>query len=170
MLEANSRKSISSEALGQGSRSDSAGLLEEASDWEVAAGLVGRRNCPAVFKENVARPGIVALSTIRRTAVLVELTVPFEANMSESHEFKLAKYEVLREALHADGYKAHLFAVEVGARGFAGASVYSLLKRLDVSSKARSRCIKAAAEAAERSSYWIWLKRDTKEWKPMKDQ
>ena len=129
VLEANSREGISSEALGQGSRSSSAklvGLLEEASDWKVAADLEGRRTYAAVFKENAARPDIVALSTSRRTAVLVESTVPFESNMSESHEFKLAKYEVLREALHADGDKVHLFAVEVGTRRFAGASLYSL--------------------------------------------
>ena len=69
------------------------------------------------------------------TAILIELTVPYETNMSESHEFKVAKYEHLRSELHKIGYKTHMFAVEVGARALVGASDYSLLRRIGLQTK-----------------------------------
>ena len=62
------------------------------------------------------------------------------------------------------GYKPHLFAVEVGARGFAGASAYSLLKRLGLSNPSWSKNLKLMTEAAERASYWLWLKRGDETW------
>ena len=65
-----------------------------------------------------------------------------------------------------DGFKTQLFAVEVGAKGLVGSSVYNLLKRLDLTCTARSRSLKRLAEAAEKGSHWIWLKRDDVDWRP----
>ena len=84
--------------------------------------------------------------------------------MSESHEFKLAKYEELTSDIHRQGYKTLLFAVEAGARGLAGASVYSLLKRLGLPNQTCSRYIKQIAEAAEKASCWIWSRRNESTW------
>ena len=41
--------------------------------------------------------------------VVVELTVPYETNMSQSHEYKLAKYEELMISLHRGGFVTHFF-------------------------------------------------------------
>lgn len=118
-----------------------------------------KRKYPAVIAEAGVRPDVVVISENSKTAVLVELTVPFETNMDQSHEFKIAKYEDLRDVLQRKGYKTYMFAVEVGARGFAGSSAYDLLKRLGLSGQKRAKFLKQMAEAAERASYWIWLKR-----------
>jgi len=168
--EGNTRRINSSVAPGNTSTETSTalatGLFDAAIDWELAADLDQWRKYPAIITTRGARPDIVLISETCRTVIAIELTVPFESNMSESHEFKLAKYEPLRDALHATGYTTHMFAVEVGARGFAGSSVYSLMKRLAVPARVRNKCLKEIAEAAERASYWIWLKRDVIEWKP----
>lgn len=140
------------------------GFLERATDWRVIADLPNMRAYPEIIKKCNVRPDIVLMSEVTKTAVVIELTVPYESNMSESHEFKLAKYEPLICDLHRGGYKTHMFAVEVGARGLAGASAYNVLKRLGLPGKQRTRYLKQMAEAAEKASHWIWLKRDEKAW------
>ena len=84
--------------------------------------------------------------------------------MSGSHEYKNAKYQELVAQLHKKGFRTQLFAVEVGARGFAGASAYTLLQRLGLSKQKRNRCLRQLSEAAESASYWIWLKRKDQNW------
>ena len=80
--------------------------------------------------------------------------------MDEQHEYKMAKYQDLLRELRGEGIEASLFAVEVGARGFVGASMYSLLKRLNLSGRKTNNLIKELATTAETSSCWIWCKRN----------
>ena len=93
-----------------------------------------------------------------------ELTVPFESNMSGSHEYNTAKYEELQEQLHHKDFTTELFAIAVRARGFVGSSAYSVLKNMGLTSQVRSKCLKKLLQAAENGSYWIWLKRKEKAW------
>ena len=139
-------------------------ILEVANDWKMATDLPGMKEYPDVIKESGLRPDMVLISESSRTVVIVELTVPYESNMSESHEFKMAKYEGLAREIRQKGYRTQLFAVEVGARGLAGGTVYSLFQRLGLSGQARSRYLKQVAEAAEKASCWIWTKRNEKNW------
>ena len=141
-------------------------ILQTANDWKLAADLDGSRNYPACMKQSGLRPDMVVYSESSRTMIVIELTVPFESNISSSHEYKLAKYEGLLKEIHKYGYRTHMFAVEVGARGLATTSLYDLLKRLGLSNRTRARFLKQSAETAERASYWVWLKRNDKEWKP----
>jgi hypothetical protein len=105
-------------------------LLHGSSDWTIAADLPGKRLYPKEITDCGVKPDIIVMSNKNKTIIVIELTVPYESRMSESHELKLAKYEDLASQLQKKGYKTHLIAVEVGARGFAGASVYNLLERL----------------------------------------
>jgi len=130
----------------------------------VAADLPGRRNYSEILKDFSERPDIILTSESSKTTAIIELTVPFECNMSDRHEFKMAKYEGLCRELHRRGYKTHLHAVEVGARGFCGSSAYSLLKWLGLPSQRRVKYLRQMAETAEAASYWIWLKRNDKGW------
>ena len=139
-------------------------ILGGANDWKITADLPGRRDYPCVIQSNNCRPDIVLTSEAGKVCIVVELTVPFESNMSERHEIKLAKYEGLCTELRRHGFKTLLFAVEVGARGFCGSSAYSLLKQLGLQASATSRYLRLMAEAAEKASYWIWLKRNDKGW------
>ena len=140
------------------------GILQAANDWTIAVDLPNMRNYPEIIRDTNLRPDMVLTSEKSRSVVVIELTVPYEANMSENHEYKLAKYEGLRHEIHNKGYKTRMFAVEIGARGLAGASAYSLLKSLGLSNQTRSRYLKQLAEAAEKASCWIWAKRKVKDW------
>ena len=75
-------------------------------------------------------------------------------------EYKREKYSDLVNELKEAGYNAKVFPVEVGARGFVAASTYSLMQQLSISSKSRTRTLKAMGEAAEKSSSWIWSRRN----------
>ena len=53
--------------------------------------------------------------------MVLELTVPYETNMTESHEHKSANYEELIETYVTQRRLRNSFlVVKVGARGFAG--------------------------------------------------
>ena len=152
-------------AVANGARSqDKASILQGTNEWRVAADLPARRAYPDMISDFGMRPDIVVSSDMNKTVIMVELTVPYEANMSGSHEFKTAKYEELASHVQRKGFKTHLLAVEVGARGFAGSSIYSLFKKLGLSNRRCAWYIKQVTEAAERASYWIWLKRNDKTW------
>ena len=55
------------------------------------------------------------ISENSRSCIVIELTIPFESNMSKRHEVKLAKDEELCTDLRKQDYKTLLFAIEVGA-------------------------------------------------------
>ena len=91
---------------------------------------------------------------------MVELTVPYESRMDAANTYKRAKYTDLSKELEQKGYKARILPVEVGARGFVGASAHDLLSKLSIKGKKRTRSLKALAETAENSSRWIWSRRN----------
>ena len=106
------------------------------------------------------RPDIVLYSQSSKQMILIELTVPYESRMDEANIFKTEKYASLAKSLMESGFKTKVLAIEIGARGFVGASAYNLMKQLSVSGKKRTRALKAMAEAAEKSSSWIWSRRN----------
>ena len=136
------------------------GILGRAFDWKIAADLKGQDDYPDVVKKSGARPDIVLTSNDAQKCILVELTVPYETNIEDQHEYKLAKYQSLLHTLKSEGLDASIFAVEVGARGFVAASMYSFLKKLDLGGRKISRSIKDLATIAENASCWIWCKRN----------
>ena len=106
------------------------------------------------------RPDIILHSPSTKRMILVELTVPYESRMEDAHSYKTEKYASLASSLRTKGFKTSVLAVEVGARGFVGTSAYSLMKQLSISGNERTRALKAMAEAAEKSSSWIWSRRN----------
>ena len=62
--------------------------------------------------------------------------------------------------------KCHLFAIEVGARGFNSTSVPYCLKSLGFPPKSVKKMLSKLSQAALKASYCIWLARDNKEWTP----
>ena len=91
---------------------------------------------------------------------MVELTVPYESRMEEANIYKGEKYKDLSKELKKDGYNARILPVEIGARGFVGASAYDLLTKVSISGSKRTKALKSLAETAENSSRWIWSRRN----------
>ena len=71
-------------------------------------------------------------SSSTQQLIMVELTVPYESRMEETHTYKREKYLNLIKERRDAGYKAIAMPVEVGARGFIGSSVYDLLTKLSI--------------------------------------
>ena len=106
------------------------------------------------------RPDVVLHSRSSKTVILIVLTVPYESRMEEAHIYKTEKYAGLAKSLRRSGFQATVLAIEIGARGFVGTSAYDLMRQLSVSGRKRTRALKTMAEAAEKSSSWLWSRRN----------
>ena len=91
---------------------------------------------------------------------MIELTVPYEHRIEQAHVFKTEKYSDTQKQLTLKGYKSEIMAVEVGARGFVGASMCYLLKQLNIHGRKRTRAMKDLAAEAEKCSRWLWSRRN----------
>ena len=110
------------------------------------------------------RPDIVIFSNTSSTVVMVELTCPSEENVERQHEAKLLRYTDLRADCELRGWKVHLFAVEVGARGYTAQSLSSCLRALGLGSRPLRACLQEAGDEALRTSFWVWFWRDNDSW------
>lgn len=108
---------------------------------------------PPEIVTTTLRPDLVFWSPSLRRIFIVELTVPWDDSVDEAYERKNLR-------------KAEVRPVEVGCRGFVAASATRLLKDVGVRGQSSHQAIKAASEAAERSSQWLWLKRKDTLWAP----
>ena len=137
------------------------GLLSGYDDWQMAVDLPSwDGQYPEAIKQSRMRPDIVLHSRASRQIIMIELTVPYECRIEEAHTFKTEKYSDLANDLKSRGHQVKIMAVEVGARGFVGASMYKLFQQLNISSKKRARALKSLGETAEKSSHWIWIRRN----------
>ena len=104
------------------------------------------------------RPDIVVWSEVAKEVIIGELTVPWEDNIDEAHERKLAKYADLRAECNDKGWKASCYPFEVGCRGFVAHSLQKYLRDLGLNRRSVKASSRAASEAAESGSSWVWSK------------
>ena len=121
---------------------------------------------PQKIVTTALRPDIVLWSERSRQVVMVELTVPWEERVEEAYHMKRNKYEELRLECVSKGWKCWVFPVEVGSRGFPAQSMWNTLSKLGLVGQTRKRAIQNIAQAAERASCWLWMKREEREWQP----
>ncbi|XP_052268376.1 uncharacterized protein LOC127869755 [Dreissena polymorpha] len=98
--------------------------------------------------------------------ILVELTVPWENRCTQAHERKKAKYEDLVKECREAGWRAWNYPIEVGCRRFPAPSLGKMFQDMGIVEQARKMAIKKVSQAAERSSSWLWLRRNASSWKP----
>ena len=67
--------------------------------------------------------------------ILIELTSPCEENFEDRHFDKIGRYEALCVSIRENGCRHHLFAIEVGARGYCAYNVRSCFRRLGLNTK-----------------------------------
>ena len=97
------------------------------------------------------------------TVILIELTSPAEENVIQRNSDKKAKYASLVEECNIKGWKAHLFCVEVGARGCVADSFYGAMRKLGMMNAEVKRQKKKVLQTALRCSYAIYIQRDREE-------
>ena len=131
-------------------------------EWEVLVDIKSRLVFPQDIVITNMRPDMILRNDKQHKLWIVELTVPYETNIMESHHRKSLKYEELRQACELKGWRAECFAIEVGCRGFAGLSLRRFYKELGLSGKQLTREVEKATASAEKASAWLWLKRNEK--------
>ena len=141
------------------------GLLHTASDWKLQVDSKERLVFPQEVVTTTLRPDIVITSSSTKCIILVELTVPWEDRIEESHQIKGQKYDhIVTEAIQ-NGWQAYCFPVEVGCRVFPAKSLSWMLRSLGLPSNKCKKAIIDIGKVAERCSKWLWLKRNAS-WLP----
>ena len=90
--------------------------------------------------------------------------VPWETRMEEAFERKKSKYSDLCGICEEAGWKAWCFPVEIGCRGFVGRSTIRALGEIGITGKVRNTILEEMAEAADKASTWLWIKRGQQQW------
>lgn len=147
-------------------KSTSTGILHDSKKWEMLVDLGKKLKFPEEVTHTSLRPDIVIWSRSPKLVIMVELTVPWEERVEESHETKKGKYQDLADTCRDRGWKTWVFPVEVGCRGFPSQSVWKMLGAVGIKGGARKTAAHALGKAAERASSWLWLRRNEPTWQP----
>ena len=119
---------------------------------------------PEIFSTPL-RPDIVIWSNSSKQVYLVELTCPAEEGIENAALRKEARYASLIDSINSQQvWKAQLFTIEVGARGFVAHSTRRWLFRLGLGNQKISRLCKGLSEVVARCSYSIYLARSDVSW------
>jgi len=124
--------------------------------WKIITDLDRQMRVPQVIVLTRQRPDLILFSEKQKETIMMELTVPWEENMTWAHERKLDRYEDLRMDCAGRGWRCEVFAVEVGCRGFLGKSAVKFLERIGLTSKHLRTAQKEIGQEAEAASAWIW--------------
>ena len=137
------------------------GLIHKANDWVLLADIGDSK---LIFPVHIActeeRPDIIIFSNKTKVVIGIENTSGCEENAQENHERKLAQYALLCQAIEENGWKVHMFAVEVSARGYCSKSVPFCLKSLGFTATSVRKIVRCLGETAMKSSFAIWIARD----------
>ena len=117
---------------------------------------------PPQIAETAKRPDITIYSVITKNVIIIELTVPTEENLANAYARKKCKYQELIAECENRGWSVYYFPVEVGSRGFYNTSLSKCLASLGVPSGKRKTIMDTASKTALRTSYVIWLCRNSK--------
>lgn len=74
------------------------------------------------------------------------------------------KYAELAAPCTQAGWRAYIYPVEFGCRGFTGISIQRFLKNLGVRGSKLEKVLKDEVKEAEQGSFWLWLHRKNKAW------
>ena len=104
-------------------KSPHVGILYHVLNWKLLTDLHDQYSSPPHIIFTQMHPGMVIFSNSTKKVILIKLTCPCKENMEKWHDEKLSKYLPLKTSIESNGWSVHLFAVEVGARGFCARSV-----------------------------------------------
>ncbi|XP_033747101.1 uncharacterized protein LOC117332324 [Pecten maximus] len=144
------------------------GILDGAQNWEMRVDLGQRLAFPEVVQTNL-RPDILLWSQQGKKMIMIELIVPWEERCQEAYERKREKYANLADDVRAKGWCVWVMPVEMGCRGFPAQSMWRMFAAVGIRGKDRRAAVQRLATTAEKSSSWLWWRREDKSWKPSID-
>ena len=118
-------------------------LLHLANDWELKYDDALE---PLMFPIHIAqtslRPDMVLFSNLTKQVILLELTVPMEANIIQRHIDKETKYNKLLDDIKMNRWNAYIFAIEVGSRGYIAKSLLTAFSKLGMCNRTKKKSCK----------------------------
>ena len=145
-------------------------LFESSDDWTVQFdldvpedGQMKNQPFPAHIGAVAKRPDGLVYSDKLKKLVYIELTSPWEENMTKSHFNKFEKYR--KDGIHSiEGWTVIPLCVEVGSRGTTNQSWQQMCVALGLKRAQNKALRKRVINTARRCSYFLWLNRKCKEW------
>ncbi|KAF6214973.1 hypothetical protein GE061_009720 [Apolygus lucorum] len=86
--------------------------------------------CGIQSKPGSQSPDIAMYNRTIKEAVIIQLSVPWESNISEAGQQALTKMEFWSSQFQERGYHCFCYNVEIGSRGFIPSSFYKCLKNM----------------------------------------
>ena len=130
--------------------------------WRVNADLESALVFPIV--QTAQKPDLIVWNKEEKVMKMIELTVSWETNIDGAYNRKNERYEELCQRCEDEGWVTECLPIEVGARGYIGRRLPSLLNELGFNSREKNKIIKEIQSTAEKASFWIWLKREDTTW------
>ena len=140
------------------------GTFHESSDRKLSVDFDSSLAFPSFIAITASRPDIVIYSVLKKTVILIELTSPCEENFEDRHFNKIGRYAALCVSVRENGWHHHLFAIEVGARGYFVYNVRSCFRRLGLNTKGTKVVLSELTSTAIQCSFVIWINRDKEIW------
>ena len=137
-------------------------ILLQANDWTFLYDLEGQLQFLIEAAVTSLRPDVVLFS--RSSKTIVELKVPLEDNVHLAHDRKTSKYSALVTACEENGFKTHMFALEVGCLGYCLHSFLHCVEALGLPKSAARQIRSEASKTALRSLYVLFLRRGMPTW------
>ena len=97
---------------------------------DLPGSLVGISTIPTDIVVLSQKPDLVIIDRTNMKVTLIELTIPFDINVSKAHERKIDRYERLKNDIEDKGYDVLYLAIEIGSRGFISMENETRLKEL----------------------------------------
>ncbi|CAJ1066394.1 hypothetical protein F2P79_020824%2C partial [Xyrichtys novacula] len=117
-------------------------------EWDMRVDLDRQLHVPVEITTTSFRPDIVVGLTKAKSVLLIELKIPAEEGIEAAYERKKAKYSELAAECQEAGWKATIYPVEVGCRGYEGLSTTRLLRDVGVTGGNLKKATKELAEEA----------------------
>ena len=109
------------------------------------------------------RPDICMIDRSSKTFTIVELTVPYESNISAAQERKSIKYMPLVAGLQELGYNTTFYSVEICSRGVIAQGTSAIMRKLCHISRRESKLfLQSLSRLVMRCSYVIFKEKDNR--------
>jgi hypothetical protein len=152
--------------------------FEQSDDWEIQFDVHPQDEETPELRKNAPFPAHIAPSSRRpdglmwsdklKTVMWIELTSPWEENMTKWYFEKHSKYNRLMKACEDGGWKVIPLCVEVGARGFIHSKWSHMRKAIGLSTAVNRKLKYDVGKIASRCSYFLYLNRRLNDWNTSK--
>jgi Reverse transcriptase (RNA-dependent DNA polymerase) len=153
------------------SKKASKNILSSASDWKLLVDSLAEN---IIFPPEIyctpERPDIVIWSSKSKNVILIELTCPAEEGIQAAANRKTCKYQGLIDHIHSEtNWKASLYTIEVGVRGFVAKSTFRCLAALGLPGQKISKLCRDLSITAAKCSYAIFLCSKSAAWEESRE-